>query len=212
MAGTPIADEVSDSFGNRDSDGPFAQEQAALAKREPTLAAVGTAFPDAKLLSATGEPVTLVDTLAGRPGVIIFYRGAWCPYCNVALNRYRADLAEPLHARGISLVAISPQRPDGSMTMQEKHNLKFPVLSDPGNQLARLLGILTEPSAESRQAQLDHGLDLTEVNADGTTTLPMPTTAIVDSEYLLRWIDVHPDYATRTEPGQILNALAELGL
>jgi peroxiredoxin len=212
MASTPIADEVHDALGDRDRNDPFAREQAAPAGLGPKVAAVGTPFPDGKLLSATGEPVTLREILADRPGVIIFYRGAWCPYCNIALNRYRIDLAEPLARRGISVVAVSPQHPDGSMTMQEKHNLEFPVLSDPGNQLAGPLGILTEPSPEGRRTQPAHGLDLTEINADGTTALPMPTTAIVDGGYLLRWIDVHPDYSTRTEPGQILHALDVLGL
>ena len=96
--------------------------------------------------------------------------------------------------------------------MQEKHNLAFTVLSDPGNSIARRLGILTRPSPEARAAQLHLGLDLTGVNADGTVTLPMPATVILDATRPVRWIDVHPDYSTRTEPQQVIDALDHLGL
>jgi peroxiredoxin len=91
--------------------------------------------------------------------------------------------------------------------MQEKNELTFTVLSDPGNQLARQVGVLTAPSTEVRAAQLQLGLDLTAVNADGTVELPMPTTVILDAEHTVRWIDVHPNYSTRSEPMGILVAL-----
>ena len=82
-------------------------------------------------------------------------------------------------------------------------------MSDPGNQIAGELGILTAPSDGARAAQLQLGLDLTQVNADGTTTLPMPAVAIVDAKGVIRWIDVHADYTTRTEPAEVLQALSQ---
>ena len=94
--------------------------------------------------------------------------------------------------------------------MQEKNELTFAVLSDPANQVAKAVGILTAPSAEAWAAQLKLGLDLTAVNADGTTGLPMPTTVIVDPLRAVRWIDVHPDYSTRSEPAEILVALDDV--
>jgi len=94
--------------------------------------------------------------------------------------------------------------------MQEKHGLRFAVLSDPDNTLLRDAGILTAPSPDARAAQLELGLDLEAVNADGTTTLPMPTTLIVAPDLTVRWVDVHPDYSTRTEPADILAALDEI--
>jgi peroxiredoxin len=96
--------------------------------------------------------------------------------------------------------------------MQERHNLAFAVLSDPGIVLARVMGIVAASSSEVRAAQLRLGLDLTVVNADGTTALPWPTTAILDAGRTLRWIDVLPDYSTRSEAGDIVAALDALSL
>jgi hypothetical protein len=88
----------------------------------------------------------------------------------------------------------------------------LPCCPTPGNGIARTLGILTRPSDEVRAVQLELGLDLTAVNADGTAGLPMPAVAILDADHVLRWIDVHPDYSTRTEPTQVISALNQLGI
>jgi peroxiredoxin len=192
--------------------GAFAREQADLAA-QPTPTAVievGATLPDADLLDPLGAATTLYDALGDGLSVVVFYRGAWCPYCNITLNTYQAALLPELTRRNVGLVAISPQAPDGSLSMQEKHDLTFAVLSDRGNQLAKAAGILTAPSDEVRAAQLQLGLDLTAVNADGTIGLPIPTTLIVDAEHAVRGVDVHPDYSTRSEPEQILAALDAL--
>jgi peroxiredoxin len=189
----------------------FAAEQRDLAAAgHPSgVAGPGSRLPDGELLDVAGEPATLAETLGGKPAVIVFYRGGWCPYCNIALRTYQAQLVPALAERGISLIAISPQTPDGSLSTKESKELTFTVLSDPGNQIAGQLGILTAPSDGTRAAQLQLGLDLTQVNADGTTALPMPTVVIADADGVIRWIDVHLDYTTRTEPGQVLQAVTE---
>jgi peroxiredoxin len=194
--------------------GAFAREQAELAaKWTPAgVVEVGATLPDAGLLDAHGAATTLHEALGDRGAVLVFYRGAWCPYCNIALSTYQAELVPELVARGVGLIAVSPQTADGSLSTQEKHELTFAVVSDPGNQVAKALGILTGPTEEVRAAQLQLGLDLTAVNADGTTGLPMPTTVIVDADRVVRWIDVHPDYSTRSEPEQILAELDALAL
>ena len=171
---------------------------------------VGARLPDAELVDPHGATTSLYAALGDRLSVLVFYRGAWCPYCNIAPNTYQAELVPELSERGVGLVAISPQTPDGSLSIQEKHELTFTVLSDPGNQVATAVGILTGPSDEARAAQLQLGLDLTAVNADGTTGLPMPTTIIVDADHVIGWIDVHPDYSTRSEPAEILAAVDAL--
>jgi peroxiredoxin len=212
-----IAEQVADhqraSAGRLPADvtDAFAAEQLELAAGDgPALKAEpGDRMPDGHLLDVAGQPTTLAATLSSGPAVIVFYRGGWCPYCNIALRAYQAQLVPPLAEKGIPLVAISPQTPDGSLSTRETKELTFTVLSDPGNQIAGQLGILTGPGDGVRAAQLRLGLDLTKVNADGTTTLPMPTVIIVDSDGVIRWMDVHADYTTRTEPDQVLQAIAQ---
>jgi len=192
----------------------FSREQAELAASgvPAGVAAAGSEIWDAHLLDVDGSPTTLYASTGGGAAVLVFYRGIWCPYCNIALSAYQRHLLPRLAERGIGLVAISPQRPDGSLSMQQKHDLSFTVVSDPGNVIARGLGILTHPSDGAREAQRELGLDLTAVNADGTVALPMPTVVVLDAGRKVRWIDVHPDYSTRSEPQQILEAVDHLGL
>jgi peroxiredoxin len=186
----------------------FLREQRALASVTPVGSIEpGGRLPDAALLDPDGQPTTLSEALAGRPGVLVFYRGAWCPYCNLALRTYQAALLDELEARGVQLVAVSPQRPDGLLTMQEKHGLRYPLLSDPGNTLGRAAGIMTRPGEEALAAQLKLGLDLEAVNAGGTPAIPMPATLILERDRMVQWVDVQPDYSKRSEPEQILAAL-----
>jgi peroxiredoxin len=211
---TPIADQAAALQAHMAEQAPaeilapFAEErqQLAVAGVPAGVAQSGATMPDADLLDAHGRPTTLRGALAGKPAVVVFYRGGWCPYCNLALRTYQAELVEPLAERRAALVAISPQKPDGSLTMQETNALTFTVLSDAGNTIAGRLGILTEPTEGAKASQAALGLDLAATNADGTAVIPMPTTVIVDATGKIRWIDVHPDYVTRSEPAEILAA------
>jgi peroxiredoxin len=217
MAGVTIAAQVEEmKRSGPDEPDPrmaaFAREQAGLVHVQVPagVAEVGTRLPDADLLAVDGSPLSVSEALGDGFTVLVLYRGAWCPYCNLALRTYQSELFPGLRERGTELAALSPQKPDGSLTMKEKHDLEFAVLSDPGLTVARAIGVVTEPTEESLAAQLELGLDLGEVNADGTTALPMPTVAIVDAELKIHWIDVHPDYTTRSEPEEILAALDRL--
>jgi peroxiredoxin len=190
----------------------FSAEQEALRQSglPDGIASPGGPMPDAELLDVNGAATTLGAVRGGKAAAVVFYRGGWCPYCNLALRTYQAELVPGLAARGIGLIAVSPQKPDGSLSTKEAAQLTFTVVSDPGSQIAAKLGILTTPTAEVRNVQLSLGLDLTERNADGTVTLPMPTVVIVAADGTIRWIDVHPDYTSRTEVAAILAALDEL--
>ncbi len=172
------------------------------------VAVPGSEIADVALLDVHGEPTSLYAVAGSRPAVVVLYRGAWCPYCNLTLKVYGEELLEPLTERGVDLIAASPQTPDGSLSMQEKNDLRFAVVSDPGNGLAAQLGVLMESGDEEvLAAQRKLGLDLREVNADGTAGLPMPTVALIDADHRVRFIDVHPDYTTRTEVADILEAV-----
>src|SRR6201994_493710 len=157
----------------------FRAEQARMgADGVPKDAAtVGDVIPDVDLQDAHGRPITLGGAQAGAAAVVVLYRGEWCPYCNLALRTYQEDLVPVLDDRGIGLIAISPQKPDKSLSIQEKNDLSFVVLSDPGNQIATALGVLTAHSDKVQDVQRAIGIDVAADNQDGTHTVPIPTVA-----------------------------------
>lgn len=191
----------------------FLEEQAELgvAGVPEGVRAPGAQMPDGTLLDGHGNPTTLARARRGRPAVVVFYRGAWCPYCNVALRAYQAQLLPALTERGVAMIALSPQHPDGSLMMLEINALTYTVLSDPGNQIAAQLGILNPPRGDAgRRTTQALGINIASVNCDGTDTLPMPTTVLVDADGTIRGIDVHPDYSMRTEAPEILAGVRSL--
>jgi peroxiredoxin len=159
---------------------------------------------------ATGTAVSLGQLVEAGLAVIVFYRGGWCPYCNLALRTYQRELLPELGAFGARLVAISPQSPDQSLSTAEKAELAFTVLSDPDSRVARSIGIAFQQADEVLAAQRQLGLDLAEVNAEGATRLPRPTVLIVDQNRTVRFADVQPDYTARTEVADILAALTDI--
>lgn len=218
MSSQTIAAQV-DTFngGFNEQIGPdlaavFVQEQATLKEAgvPEHAVAVGDTVRDAELVQADGTTTTLAAALGGTPAVLVFYRGAWCPYCNIALQTYQRDLLPTLRDQGVGLVAISPQTPEGSQQAVQNGGLEFTVLSDPANVLIRELGILTEPSGEARQAHTALGFDVADSNADATGDIPFPTVLVVDADRVVRFADVHVDYTTRTEVPTILEAVARL--
>ena len=160
----------------------------------PGVVAVGNTLEPFTLDDATGTSVTLQELVATGPAVIVFYRGGWCPYCNLALRTYQQDLVPALAAFEARLVAISPQTPDQSLSTAERSRLDFTVLSDPGSRLARRIGVAFQQAEEVLDAQRRLGLDLASVNAEASTELPMPTVLIVDADRRVRFVDVQPDY------------------
>jgi peroxiredoxin len=159
---------------------------------------------------ATGTAVGLDQLVEAGLAVIVFYRGGWCPYCNLALRTYQRELLPELGAFGARLVAISPQSPDQSLSTAEKAELAFTVLSDPGSRIARSIGIAFQQADEVLAAQSQLGLDLAQANAEGSTQLPRPTVLIVDQNRTVRFVDIQPDYTARTEVADILAALTDI--
>ena len=171
----------------------------------------GTTVSDATLIDPFGADTTLYRAIpAGQAAVIVFYRGAWCPFCNIALRTYQDVLLPELQSRGVALLAVSPQKPDGSLTMKQKHDLTFSVLSDPGLKLAEQIGVVMYLSDSTRQAIIDAGLNFAATNVDGSPALPMPTVLILDADRVVRWIKVNPDWTDRSEPAEIVQALDAL--
>ncbi|MCR8575448.1 peroxiredoxin-like family protein [Streptomyces sp. Isolate_219] len=169
----------------------------------------GDTAPRFSLPTATGDTVTLDALLSAGPVVLTFYRGAWCPYCNLALRalqRHHADIT----ARGAQLVAISPQIPDESLTLTEKHSLAFDVLSDLGSDTAKQFGISFDLPDDLAVVYESFGFDLQRVNGGHPRTLPLPATYVIDQDATIRWTFLDTDYTTRAEPTDILAALDTL--
>jgi peroxiredoxin len=171
---------------------------------------VGDVLEPFSLADATGTPVSLDEIVESGPAVIVFYRGGWCPYCNLALRTYQQQLLPQLDTFGARLVAISPQSPDESLSTVEKAALEFTVLSDPASRLADRVGIAFEQADDVLAAQRTLGLDLSKVNAEGAVRLPRPTVLIVGQDRTVRFVDVQPDYTARTEVSEIIGALNAL--
>ena len=170
---------------------------------------VGDIAPDFTLPNATGDRVTLYEALNSGPVVLSFYRGGWCPFCNLELQALQARLPE-IRALGASLIGISPETPDMAQSAIEKHQLEFEVVSDIGNKTARHYGLLFTVYEEMRPLYLKWGLDVPASNGDDSWELPVPATYIIDTSSVVHTAHVDKDYTRRIEPEQILTALQDL--
>ena len=142
----------------------------------------GDTIPAFTLSDATGKQVSSDQILESGPVVISFYRGGWCPYCNLELWALQKALPE-IKANNASLLAISPESPDHSLTTQEQYALKFPVLSDHKNQVAKKFGLVFELGSELVSLYKDKfEFDLVTINGTKNVELPIPATYVVDRE------------------------------
>ncbi len=169
---------------------------------------VGDKAPDFELPGASGKKVKLSERLARGPVVVTWYRGGWCPYCNIALRGFHKSLPE-IRAAGASLVAISPETPDNSMTTAEKNHLDFDVLSDRGNKVAHAYGVAYKIPRVIAE-QFKGRLDLAKYNGDDSGTLPLGATYVIDREGIIRYAFVDSDYRKRAEPSDVVSALRGL--
>jgi len=169
----------------------------------------GAQAPDFTLPDASGNAVTLSHLLEQGPVVITFYRGEWCPFCNLALRAYQQAWPQ-LRALGASLVAISPQTPDHSLSTGEKKKLTFTILSDVGNHVARQFGLVFTIEEAVRPACQQVGANLPTFNGDDSWELPMAGTFLIDQSGIVRLAFVNPDYTRRLDPSVIVARLKEL--
>lgn len=170
---------------------------------------VGDKAPDFELPGATGEPVKLSSLLAKGPVVINFYRGQWCPYCNLELRAFQQLLPEFQQANA-QVIAISPELPDNSLSVTEKHDLAFPVLSDVGNTVARSYGLIFALAESLRPLYKGFGIDIPASNGDDTYELPVPATYVIDESGTVRYAYANADYTLRAEPAEVLAAVRAL--
>jgi peroxiredoxin len=172
--------------------------------------AVGELAPNFTLPDAMGQPVALADLLVQGPGVVTFYRGEWCPYCNVQLRGLQAALPR-FRELDASLVAISPQAADHSLTLTQKHELDFPVLSDLDQEVIRAYRVQFTLAGDLEDLQVNvFQNDPREQNADHSRSLPVPATFVIDRDGIVRAAFVSADWRYRPEPADIIAALEAL--
>lgn len=166
---------------------------------------VGDKAPDFELTNASGETVRLSDALKNGPVVLTWYRGGWCPYCNLALRAMQKELPN-FTAAGATLFALTPEVPDQSMSTAEKDELEFQVLSDLNNTVARDYGIvytLTDGVATIYEDKFA----LSAYNGNDSAELPLAATYIINEDGVITYAFLDADYRNRAEPADITAAL-----
>jgi len=161
------------------------------------------------LPNQNGGIVKLADLLAKGPVVVTFYRGGWCPYCNMELGAYQEQLAN-IHAENATLVAITPELPDESLSTTEKNALEFEVLSDVDAQYAKSLGLVFPLPEELRPIYLSFGIDVQKHNGENQFDLPLAATFVIAQDGTIASACVDADYTNRQEPSEVVEILKGL--
>jgi peroxiredoxin len=168
---------------------------------------VGDEAPAILLPDVHGNMLDVSTLLAKGPVVVTFYRGGWCPYCNLELRAYQAVLPR-IVAAGASLVAISPEKPDDTVSTAEKNALTFPVLSDVGQKVGKAFGLVYAFTDELRATYDGMNLDIPGKNgAPGDWSLPLSATYVIGTDGRIRFADTGVDYRRRTDPLEVLRVL-----
>lgn len=169
----------------------------------------GDRAPDFTLKDADGQPVSSRDLLRHGPLIVSFYRGVWCPYCNIELQALEAARAG-IEARGASLLAVSPQTAPNSRRSLRMNGVGFPILSDPKAGLAAEFGIRFALPDDLIGAYRQFGIDLPAVNDDPAWVLPMPARYVIGQDGIIAYAEVNPDYTQRPDPSELLPVLDRL--
>jgi peroxiredoxin len=164
----------------------------------------GDKAPDFSLPNALGKKITLSDTLKSGIVIIKFYRGEWCPICNLDLREIQNHLQQ-IKSLGASLIAISPQKPDDALTAVQKNELEFEVLSDVDQKVIKAYNLQFDPGEDYHQRR-----DLTLLNGGGLKTLPVPATFIVNTNQIIEAAHVEANYTERMGPREIIEVLEKM--
>jgi peroxiredoxin len=186
-----------------------ATERLIMEGIEKSALGVGDKIPSFHLPNVHGQLIEISDLLVNGPLILTFYRGSWCPYCNLELRAYQKSLSA-IKSRGAQVIAISPELPDSSLSNAEKLALDFEVLSDVGNVVAREFGLVFKVSEELSEIYKQLNSDITKHTGDDSWELPIPATYIVGSDSKIAFSYVNADYLERADPQQVVAALAEL--
>lgn len=169
---------------------------------------IGDQAPDFTLSNAVGKSINLAEHLKEGPIVLTWYRGGWCPYCNLTL-RYLQNALPAFKAEGASLIALTPELPDRSLSTAEKHELTFEVLSDMGNKVAHEYGVVFKLTPEVAE-MYQNAFDLHGYNGDESDELPLAATYVIDQQGIIKYAFLDAEYRHRAEPSDIISVLKGL--
>jgi len=169
---------------------------------------IGDKAPDFTLKNALKKSVSLFDELKKGPLVLTWYRGGWCPYCNITLHYLQEKLPE-IQKAGATLIALTPELPDNSLNTAEKNNLEFNVLSDVHNTIGKEYGVVFKLTDEVA-AIYEAGFGLSAVNGDKNNELPLAATYVIDTDGIIQYAFLDADYRERAEVSEILTAVNNL--
>ncbi len=172
----------------------------------------GDAVEPFVLQDVEGGQLTLEALTAKGPVVLIFFRFAGCPACNIALPYYDKVLAPALRDVGATLVAVSPQVPERLIEIRQRYGLSFKVASDIGNDLGHRFGVLYTADQASQDAQRAKGAFIGDTTGTGTWELPQPAVVVIGHDRIVRFADVSPDWLVRTEADPIIAAVRDITL
>jgi len=184
-------------------------EELAARMPDPGLK-VGDKAPDFNLPNAFGESVSLYEQLKQGPVVLVFYRGAWCPYCNLQLRTLQQALPA-FEREGAQLITVTPQKPDKSLEQVKEDDYPFEILSDLDSAVMKVYNLYFEVPIELADVyRRNFGLDLADYNGDGRYVLPVPATYIIDRDGVIQAAAADVDYKERMEPAAIVETLQRL--
>lgn len=166
----------------------------------------GDTFPDFTLPNAEGVDVSLNSLLEKGKVVATFYRGGWCPYCNLELKALQAALPE-IKEKGASLIAITPETPDNTLSTKEKNELDFEVLTSANNELAKSLNLVFELPSSLSALYSKFGINLKENQGNDSNELPIAATYIINQDRTVSYHFLQEDYKLRADPSEIVKAL-----
>ena len=167
---------------------------------------LGAIMPDFSLPNAKNEIIHSKEILKNGKMIIAFYRGSWCPYCNLELKALQENLSK-INDKKVSLVAISPQSPDNSLSIIEKHNLTFEVLTDKDNTFAKQLGIVFELQDFVLPFYNALGINLSSFNKNDDNSLPIPAVFVVNENGIIIYKFADANYMNRIDIDELLNTL-----
>ena len=167
---------------------------------------IGQKVENFSLANHNGENIELADLLKKGPVIISFYRGGWCPYCNLELKALN-DYLPQFKTQSAQLIAISPQLPDETLSTAQKNDLEFDVLCDVSNKVAEQFGLLFTLDERIQALYTQFGIDFEHYYGDKSFKLPLPATYVINQEGIITYAFLNEDYTLRAEPIDIMAAL-----